>query len=433
MSLEQKAKELGIQYFLISYCDLLGASRAKLVPAAAIGAMEKNGAGFAGFASWLDMTPADPDVLAVPDADSLTVLPWKPEVGWLAADLWAQGAPVAQAPRNVLKHSLAKAAERGYEFRTGVEPEFMLLTPDGEAIGDARDCAMKPCYDQQALLRRYDLITEICDGLLKLGWEPYQNDHEDANGQFEINWKYSHALETADRQTFFKFMVKALAEKHGLRATFMPKPFTQLTGNGCHVHLSLWDRARGTNLFHDAHGELGLSSLAYGFLAGVLHSADALAAISNPTINSYRRLHASTTTSGATWSPQTISYGGNNRTHMIRIPDAGRFEFRLADGAANPYLLAAGLLEAGLDGIDARRPLGKRVDRNAYDLPAAEGELKPLPGNLLDALRALGASGVLREGLGERAVAGYLKLKQAEWRNYSTQVTPWEREHTLDC
>lgn len=442
MSLERKAEELGIKYFLISYCDLVGASRAKLVPAAAIRSMQENGAGFAGFASWLDMTPADPDVLAMPDADSLTLMPWKPGVAWLAADLWMNGAPLAQAPRNVLKRSIARAAERGYELRTGVEPEFFLLSPDGLAVGDDQDCAVKPCYDQQALLRRYDLISEICDNLLKLGWEPYQNDHEDANGQFEINWKYGPALQTADRHTFFKFMVKALAEKHGLRATFMPKPFTNLTGNGCHVHLSLWDRQRNTNLFHDPHGELGLSSLAYGFLAGVLHSADALAALANPTVNSYRRLQAATTTSGATWSPQTISYGGNNRTHMIRIPDAGRFEFRLADGATNPYLLAAGLLEAGLDGIEHRRALPTRVDRNAYELPThglgaltptGGCELKPLPDTLLDALRALGASEVLREGLGERAVAGYLKLKQAEWRAYAAQVSRWEVEQTIDC
>jgi len=251
---------------------------------------------------------------------------------------------------------------------------------------------------------------------------------------------------TADRHTFFKFMVKALAEKHGLRATFMPKPFTKLTGNGCHVHLSLWDRARNANLFHDPHGELGLTPLAYGFLAGVIHSADALTAIANPTVNSYRRLQAATTTSGATWSPQTITYGGNNRTHMVRIPDAGRFEFRLADGAANPYLLAASLLEAGLDGIDHRRALPARTDRNAYDSPtrtlpgtAPAGECTPkplpetLPETLLDALRALGTSEILREGLGDRAVTGYLKLKQAEWRDYATQVSRWEVEHTLDC
>jgi len=439
MSLERKAEELGIRYFLISYCDLVGASRAKLVPASAIRSMETSGAGFAGFASWLDMTPADPDVLAIPDPNSLTLMPWKPGVAWLAADLWMNGAPVAQAPRNVLKQSLARAAELGYELRTGIEPEFFLLTPDGSAIGDSDDRAVKPCYDQQALLRRYDLISEICDNLLQLGWEPYQNDHEDANGQFEINWKYGNALQTADRHMFFKFMVKALAEEHGLRATFMPKPFTKLTGNGCHVHVSLWDRSHNVNVFHDPAGELGLSTVAYQFLAGVLHSADALTAIANPTVNSYRRLQAATTTSGATWSPQTISYGGNNRTHMIRIPDAGRFEFRLPDGATNPYLLAAGLLEAGLDGLEHKRTVPQRVDGNAYDATPSNAAgtehcaLKPLPMTLLDALRALESSSVLREGFGERVVASYVKLKYAEWRDYATQVSRWEIEHTLDC
>ena len=341
MELQKTAEELGIRYLLVSYSDLLGTSRSKLIPAAAIGEVCEKGAPFAGFATWLDLTPADPDVFALPDPNSLIQLPWKPEVGWVAADLMMNGKPLAQGPRNVLRTSIARAASRGYELRTGVECEFFLLTPDGQSIGDPFDDQRKPCYDQQALVRRYDLITEICDALSQLGWEPYQNDHEDANGQFEINWKYSEALKTADRQTFFKFLVKSMAEQHGLRATFMPKPFTKLTGNGCHIHVSLWDPKQNVNLFHDHTDEQGLSKLGYEFLGGVLHSAEALSAIVTPTVNSYRRLHARGTSSGATWSPNTISYAGNNRTHMIRIPAGGRFELRLADGAANPYITAA--------------------------------------------------------------------------------------------
>jgi glutamine synthetase len=243
-----------------------------------------------------------------------------------------------------------------------VECEFFLLTADGEAISDPADRQAKPCYDQQALMRRYDVITEICDAMLQLGWSPYQNDHEDANGQFEMNWHYDDSLLTADRHAFFKYMAKSIAEKHGLRATFMPKPFTSLTGNGCHAHVSLW--RNGANVFEDEAGELGLSSLAYAFMGGVLHSADAMAALCNPTVNSYKRINAPRTTSGATWSPNSVTYTGNNRTHMIRIPEAGRFEFRLADGAANPYLLQAALLAAGLDGIENSRDPGQRLDIN---------------------------------------------------------------------
>ncbi|HWA42400.1 MAG TPA: type III glutamate--ammonia ligase, partial [Hypericibacter adhaerens] len=217
--LAEIAKKKGIKYFLISYTDLFGAQRAKLAPAAAIAGMQKSGAGFAGFATWLDMTPADPDLFAKPDPASLIQLPWKPEVGWLAADLWMDGKPVEHGPRTVLKTQIAKAAKLGFQMKTGVECEFFLVTPDGSKIADAADTQSKPCYDQQALMRRYDVITEICDAMLALGWEPYQNDHEDANGQFEMNWLYGDALVTVDRQAFFKYMVKSVAEKHGLRAT----------------------------------------------------------------------------------------------------------------------------------------------------------------------------------------------------------------------
>ena len=432
MNLQEKAKELGIRYFLISYSDLMGVSRSKLVPATAISEACEKGVTFAGFATWLDLTPADPDVFAVPDPHSLIQLPWKPEVGWLAADLWLGGKPLNQAPRNVLGRSVARAAERGFELRTGVECEFFLLTPDGCSIGDAFDDQKKPCYDQQALVRRYDLITAICDAIWQLGWEPYQNDHEDANGQFEINWKYSDALLTADRQTFFKFLVKSMAEQHGFRATFMPKPFSRLTGNGCHVHASLWDIEKRVNLFHDQQDQLGLSKLAYEFLGGLLQSAEALSAIVNPTVNSYRRIHARGTSSGATWSPNTISYAGNNRTHMIRIPDGGRIELRLVDGAANPYLTAAAILEAGLNGVEQQCDPGPPLETNAYLDRIPDGS-RSLPDNMLDALRAFRSDEILTERLGKEFSEAYLKLKNAEWRDYSSHVSKWELEHTLDC
>jgi glutamine synthetase type III len=430
IDLAEVAKERKIKYFLISYTDLIGTQRAKLVPAEAIRGMARNGAGFAGFATWLDMTPADPDILAIPDPDSLIQLPWKPEVGWLAADPWMAGKPVEQAPRNVLKRLIATAADHGFQLKSGVECEFFLISPDGENIGDISDRQTKPCYDQSALMRRYEVISEICDGMLQLGWNPYQNDHEDANGQFEMNWDYSDALVTADRHAFFKYMVKSIAEKHQLRATFMPKPFSGLTGNGCHVHVSLWKGNR--NLFEDEKGELGISSIGYAFIGGIIHSADALAAILNPTVNSYKRINAPRTLSGATWSPNTVTFSGNNRTHMIRIPEAGRFELRLADGAANPYAMQAAILAAGLDGIQSNRDPGKRLDINMYTDGHLVRDVKKLPLNLLDALRALEGSKLLSESLGEY-VPAYLKLKHEEWNDFSRHLTRWERETTLDC
>lgn len=431
--LAQVAAEKGIKYFLISFVDLFGNMRAKLAPAAAIADMQKDGAGFAGFATWLDMTPADPDMFAVPDPDSLIQLPWKKEVGWLAASPHMNGKPVAQAPRNILSKLVGEAAAKGYELKTGVECEYFLITPDGSAISDPSDIQSKPCYDQQALMRRYDVITEICDAMLELGWGPYQNDHEDANGQFEMNWEYDSALKTADKHAFFKYMAKTIAEKHGLRATFMPKPFSNLTGNGCHAHVSLWSTSTGENLFADPAGELGVSALGYNFLGGILNSADALAAITNPTVNSYKRINAPRTTSGATWSPNTVTYAGNNRTHMIRIPDAGRFEVRLADGATNPYLLPASLLVAGLDGIENKRDPGKRLDIDMYAEGHKVTDAKRLPLNLLDAIRAFEGSSILKAGLGEEFTSAYIKLKTLDWNEFTGHLTEWERTRTLDC
>lgn len=428
--LAKVAKDRGITYFLISYVDLFGALRAKLVPAQAIREMQKAGAGFAGFATWLDMSPADPDLFAVPDPDSLIQLPWKPEIGWLASDLVMNDELVAQAPRNVLKRTLMGADSIGYQMKTGVECEYFLITPDGSAISDPADNATKPCYDQSALMRRFDVIRAISDAMLTLGWGGYQNDHEDANGQFEMNWNYDDALLTADRHVFFKYMVRSIAEQHGLRATFMPKPFINLTGSGCHMHTSMWQGDR--NVFADPKGELGLSQLGYHFIGGLIHSADAICAITNPTVNSYKRINAPRTVSGATWAPNTVTYTGNNRTHMIRIPDAGRFEFRLADGAANPYLLPAAVLAAGLDGVQNQRDPGKRLDINMYTDGHKVRGAKRLPLNLLDALRALSRSNVLRSALGSPLIDGYLKLKGEEWNAYARHLTQWERDNTLD-
>ena len=431
--LAKQAADNGIRYFLISFVDLFGVLRAKLVPAAAIGQMQRDGAAFAGFATHLDLTPADPDMFAMPDPASLIQIPWKPEIGWLAADLHIDGKPLKHAPRHVLKRLRAAAEAKGYRLKTGVEAEFFVLRADGRAAADGGDRQAKPCYDQTALLKQYELIRAISDAMLELGWAPYQSDHEDANGQFEMNWTYDDALVTADRHVFFKFMVKELAGQHGLRATFMPKPFTHLTGNGCHAHVSLWDRADESNLFYDPAGELGLSALAYHFLGGILTHAEPLTALFTPTVNSFKRINAAPTVSGATWSPNAVSYGANNRTHMVRIPEPGRFELRLMDGAANPYLLQAGILAGGLAGIAQERDPGERLDINMYEPGAAPAGIPRLPLNLLDALRAFAASAMLRDALGGALVDSYVKLRMAQWNDYMRHLTDWEREHTLDA
>ena len=430
--LQAVAAKKKLRYFLISFADLFGVARAKLVPAAAIKTMQKDGAGFAGFATWLDMTPAHPDMFAMPDADTLVPLPWRPDVGWLAADLWMDGKPVAASPRVMLKEQLKRAAKKGWRPKSGVECEFFLLDAGGGAVADERDTQAKPCYDQSALMRRYEVIAEICDAMGALGWNPYQNDHEDANGQFEMNWDYADSLQTADRHMFFKFMVKSVAEKHGLRATFMPKPFADLTGNGCHCHLSVWDRGGKKNLFAGG-GEDGLSAMAMHFLGGVLHSAPALCGWFNPAVNSYKRINAPATASGATWAPNSVTYGGNNRTHMVRIPADGRFEFRLMDGAANPYLLQAGLVAAGMDGANNKRNPGKKSALNMYAEGHAVKNARRLPLNLLDALRAMQGSDMLAAAFGKEVIASYAKLKTAEWDDYCRHLTEWERQNSLDC
>ncbi|MDB2390119.1 type III glutamate--ammonia ligase [Alphaproteobacteria bacterium] len=426
------AQEKGIKYFMISFTDLFGGQRAKLVPAQAIADMQTDGAGFAGFATWLDMTPAHPDMLAVPDPESVIQLPWKPDVAWVAGNCVMEDALVDQAPRNVLNRLIGEAAAEGMHVKTGVEAEFFLLTPDGSQISDEFDTASKPCYDQQAVMRRYDVIAEICDYMLELGWGPYQNDHEDANGQFEMNWEFDDALNTADKHSFFKFMTKSVAEKHGYRATFMPKPVEGLTGNGCHAHISVWDKAGKTNIFADDSKELGLSEKGRNFLGGIMKHASALAAITNPTVNSYKRINAPRTVSGATWAPNTVTWTGNNRTHMVRVPGPGRFELRLPDGAANPYLLQAVIIAAGLDGVRTSADPGKRWDIDMY----AEGHkvtgAPKLPLNLLDALRAFDKDKGLKKAMGDEFSSAYIKMKMQEWNAYVSHFSSWEKENTLD-
>ena len=426
------AESKGVKYFMVSYTDLFGSQRAKLVPTQAINDMAVDGAGFAGFATWLDLTPAHPDMMAVPDPEAAIQLPWKPEVAWVASNCVMEEKPLAQAPRNVLRRLVDEAAKEGLRVKTGVEPEFFLLTPEGDKCADPYDAAEKPCYDQQAIMRRYDVISEVSDYMLDMGWEPYQSDHEDAIGQFEMNWKYDDALQTADKLSFFKFMMKSVAEKHGLRATFMPKPFKGLTGSGCHAHISVWSLDGKTNAFSDPSKELSLSDQGRHFLGGIMKHASALAAICNPTVNSYKRINAPRTSSGATWAPNTVTWTGNNRTHMVRVPGPGRFELRLPDGAANPYLLQAVIIAAGLDGVRTKADPGRRYDIDMYQQGHTVKGAPKLPLNLLDALREYDKDRTLKSMMGEEFSAAYIKLKQKEWDSYVSHFSRWEHENTLD-
>ena len=433
------AKDNGIEYFMISFTDLFGGQRAKLVPARAIADMQEDGAGFAGFATWLDLTPAHPDMLAVPDPEAAIILPWDKTIAWVPGNCVMEGQDVAQAPRNVLRKLISEAADEGMHVKTGIEAEFFLLTPDGQEISDKFDTAEKPCYDQQAFMRRLDVIREISDYMLEMGWGAYQNDHEDANGQWEMNWDYDDALKTADKHSFFKFMAKCVAEKHGYKATFMPKPIEGLTGNGCHAHISVWD-APGVdskvNVFagegEGQTGEVGLSERGKNFLGGIMKHASALAAITNPTVNSYKRINAPRTTSGATWAPNTVTWTGNNRTHMVRVPGPGRFELRLPDGAVNPYLLQAIIIAAGLSGVRTKADPGKRHYIDMY----AEGykitDAPKLPLNMLDALRAYDDDTELKAAMGEEFSSAYLKMKHQEWNDFCSHFSSWEKANTLD-
>ncbi|WP_008315980.1 type III glutamate--ammonia ligase [Leptolyngbya sp. PCC 6406] len=425
-SLVEKAKTLGLKFFLVSYTDLLGGTRAKLVPATKIASVEQEGAFFCSFASNLGLGPEAAEIAVVPDPDSLIQLPWEPTVGWVASDVYFEGKPFPAAPRMILNRVLEQAAALGYTYKAGVEAEFFLLrqTETGYAIADTKDTAERPCYDQLNLMRQFDLISTLVTYMEDLGWEPYQCDHEDANGQFELNWTYSDVRTTCDRHVFFKYMVKTLAEQRGFVATFMPKPFSHITGNGGHIHNSLWQGS--TNAFAEGADAGGLSPLGYHFLGGVLAHGKGLAALCAPTANSYRRLGASTTASGSTWSPRYISYGGNNRSHLIRIPDTGRFECRMVDGAANLYLATAGILAAGLEGIKTQADPGQRIDENLFARGDEFPNLQTLPHNLYEAMAALKQDSLLMATLGELGAKTFLEMKTKEWNAFNAQITAWE-------
>jgi glutamine synthetase len=429
--------ERGIEFYFAQFVDMYARPSAKLIPAANLDDLVADGAGFAGFAAGeIGQVPADPDIAAMPDLDSFTPVPWQPNLARFACDVTVEGEAWPYCPRTILRRVLARAKEQGFEFKMGLELEYFLVRQreDGSIeLADPNDRLDKPCYDMNGLTRQYDFLTTISKYVNELGWGNYANDHEDANGQFEQNFTYDDALVSCDRAIFFRYMVHTLAEQRDAIATFMPKPFSNLTGNGCHFHMSLW--RDGENVFLDESDPrgLGLSETAYHFIGGLKRHARAYSALTAPTVNSYKRLKVGTTTSGATWSPVWISYGYNNRTQMLRVPGPGRIEDRTIDGSCNPYLAAAAVLAAGLDGVATKAEPGEPNSENLYAIPSDELRgrgLETLPANLLEATHELTRCDVLREALGrgrdEDYVDYFIRVKREEWDRYHEQVTPWE-------
>jgi glutamine synthetase len=436
--IRKESEKRGIQFYFAQFVDMYARPSAKLVPAQYLDDLVSEGAGFAGFAAGeLGQVPSDPDIAAIPDLGSFTPVPWEPTLARFACDVYVEGEEWPYDPRTILRRQLDRARTAGYEFMMGLELEYFLVrqSEDGRIeVADALDTLEKPCYDMSGLTRNYEFLSRVSRYVNDdLKWGNYANDHEDANGQFEQNFTYTNALASCDRAIFFRYMVHTLAEQYGRIATFMPKPFSHLTGNGCHFHMSLWDG--DTNLFLDENDPrgMGLSETAYHFIGGLKKHAKAYIAVTAPTINSYKRLKVGAPTSGATWSPVYITYGWNNRTQMLRIPGSGRVEDRTIDGSCNPYLAATVVLAAGLDGIENRLDPGDPNPGNMYEVPESELQrrgIELLPANLLDATRELERDEVMREALGhakdEDYVDYFIRVKRDEWQRYHEQVTPWE-------
>ncbi|MBA2517412.1 MAG: type III glutamate--ammonia ligase [Solirubrobacterales bacterium] len=434
----------GIEFLFAQFVDMHGKPSAKLVPAHCIDDLLEEGAGFAGFAAGdIGQRPHDPDMSAIPDVSTLTPLPWRPEVARFACDVQVEGEAWPYCPRTILRRQVERARKLGYEFKIGIELEYFLVRrrDDGSIeLADPLDTLAKPCYDMRALTRNLDFVGQVARNIDALGWENYATDHEDANGQFEQNFDFADVLTTCDRAIFFRYMVEAMAQERGLIATFMPKPFSHLTGNGCHMHMSLW--RDGENVFaadpaQDPRG-MGLSETAYHFVGGLKEHAKAYIGLTAPTVTSYKRL-VTGSRSGATWAPVFISYGFNNRTQMLRIPAAGRIEDRTVDGSCNPYLGATAILAAGLDGIERGLDPGEpTTDLNLHeidDAQRAELGIEVLPGTLMDAMRELERDEVMREALGpcarEDYVDYFVRIKQQEFREAHEQITQWELDRYL--
>jgi glutamine synthetase len=426
------AKENETSFVLALFVDLTGKPCAKLVPIEAVEELQLAGVGFAGYAAGaLGQEPKDPDVVAIPDVASFTPVPFIREgLAIVHCDPHVEGKPWPYAPRVILRSMLDKAAKRDLSVHIGAEVEYFLVrrNPNGSlTTADPEDNASRPCYDARGVTRMYEHLAAVSRGMNQLGWGNYANDHEDGNGQFEQNFAYADAMTTADRVVTLRYLITMIAEQRGMTATFMPKPFSDRTGNGLHLHLSLSNGESPAFPSDDDTRGLGLSELAYHFVGGVLDHASALQAVLAPTVNSYKRTGAVSTTSGASWAPRFPTYGGNDRTHYIRVPDGNRIELRGGDGSANPYLAVAAALAAGLAGIDRRIDPGTPGGDNGATRPA-------LPLTLLHAVEALAADPVVAGALdaaGPGVAAYFGELKREEFFRWHSQVGPWEIEQYL--
>ena len=427
----------GVKYVLAQFVDIHGTAKAKSVPVDHFEEILTTGAGFAGFAIWgMGIEPHGPDFMAVGDLDTLSLVPWQPGYARIVCDGHVHKKPWDIDARVTLKKQLKRLEAKGLTFYTGLEPEFSLLrkTADGQIVPcDDSDTLAKPCYDYKGLSRARAFLEKLTDSMKAVGIDVYQIDHEDANGQFEINYTFKDCLSSCDHYVFFKMAASEIANDMGLICSFMPKPFANRPGNGMHMHMSLGDGKK--NLFMDKSDAQGmdLSKLAYQFMAGVLKHAPALAAICAPTVNSYKRLVVGRSLTGATWAPAYISYGDNNRSSMVRIP-GGRLELRLPDGACNPYLATAAVIAAGLDGIENDLDPGKAHNMNLYELSNQELKdkgIEILPQNRHEALRELEKDTLLQEALGPVS-AEFLKLKHMEWVEYMRHVSDWELKSYLE-
>ncbi len=436
---KQFLKEHQIKYVLAQFADIHGVAKVKSVPAAHLEDVLTAGAGFAGGAIWgTGIAPNGPDYMAVGDLATLGLVPWQTGYARIVCDGHVNGKPYEYDARVVLKKQLEKMHEKGWTFFTGLEPEFSLLKKDEQGKltpFDDSDLLQKPCYDYKGITRQSAFLEKLTDALLAVGMDVYQIDHEDSNGQFEVNYTYTDALKSADNYILFKMAASEIANQMGMVCSLMPKPFSNRPGNGMHMHMSIGN-VTNSNIFMDETDKngLGLSKIAYHFLAGILEHAPALAAVCAPSVNSYKRLVVGRSLSGATWAPAYIAYGNNNRSTLVRIP-YGRLELRLPDGSANPYLATAAVIAAGLDGVKRELNPGKPRSENLYDYSleeiAKEG-IGILPQNLGEAISALEKDAVICEALGEKLSKEFIALKRMEWVDYSRHVSDWEVNRYLE-
>lgn len=437
---QERLAAAGVKYCLAAYTDVHGVGKAKAVPLAHLADMIAGSELFTGAAlDGLGQGPKDDELAVMPSLERAVQLPWQPEMAWVPGPLHYRGEPWPMCSRVVLQRAVDRAADLGLFLNLGIETEFYLVRrTDGEvAPSNPNDVLEKACYDITGLLGALPFVDEMVGYMDALGWDVHSFDHEDSNSQFEFDFSYTDAMSTADRQTLWRMMVKAVARRHGSDVTLMPKPYSTRTGTGAHFNMSLADIETGENRFADPDDPrgCGLSKLAYSFIAGVLRHAAGLTAIASPTVNSYKRLVASGSRTGVTWAPVSISYGRNNRTHMLRVPSTSpRLETRAVDAACNPYLTAAVYLQAGLDGIEQGLDPGEPIDEDMYALTAEQRAalgVSSLPRTLLEAVEALEADSFSERALGPELKRAYVELKTAEWWEYHNTVSDWEIERYL--